>query len=125
MSNGIAQGYQQVTPALIHIITLGTLGTLTGAIMLRLANQSANRSEADLGRKRVIVAFTLLIAVATVLRLMVPSFGEGYLTLLWCAAAAWSLAWLTAAGRCRRDTTAVSGRACRPGGAYLTSIKTA
>ncbi|GAB2800800.1 NnrS family protein [Halomonas shantousis] len=100
LSNGTAQGVGQATPALLHIITLGALGTLTGVVMLRTAIlQAAPRTEADLGRERIIVAFTLLIGMATLLRLAAPLVPGLYLPLLWAAALAWSLAWLLAVWR--------------------------
>ncbi|WP_043530123.1 NnrS family protein [Litchfieldella xinjiangensis] len=97
---GLAQWLGQGTPALTHLVTLGALGTLTGAVMLRVAVlQAKPRAEADLAGECWIVTFTVLIAIATLMRVVAPQLGDLYLPFLWGAALAWSLAWLLAAHR--------------------------
>lgn len=108
MVNGIAQWNQQLSSALIHLMTLGALGTLTSLVMMRTAMQhSGARVEADPKRARVMVVVTLLIGIATLLRLVAPSVPTLYLALLWSAAAAWSLAWLLTAQQLWRACAAI------------------
>ncbi|MGC3875229.1 NnrS family protein [Halomonas sp. GXIMD04776] len=97
VSHGVAQWQQQMTSGLIHVITLGALGTFTGVIMMRSTIlQSGGRDTADLVREWRIPVFTVLIALATLLRLAAPHVVSLHLVLLWGAALAWSLAWLLA-----------------------------
>nr|WP_299242582.1 NnrS family protein [uncultured Halomonas sp.] len=96
-SMGIAQWQQQMTSGLIHVITLGALGTLTGVIMMRSTIlQAGGRDTADLAREWRIPVFTVLIAVATLLRLAAPHVVSFHLALLWSASLIWCLAWLLA-----------------------------
>lgn len=98
--NGLAEFDGQSSPALIHIMTLGALGTLSSAIMMRTAMLQANpRAGADLGREWRFPLVAGLIASATLLRLVAAHEVSSPQPLLWGAAAAWSLAWLIAAQR--------------------------
>ncbi len=115
VSNGIAQWQQQMTSGLIHVITLGALGTLTGVIMMRSTIlQSGGRNATDHASEWRIPLFTLLIAVATSLRLASPHFVSFHLALLWGAALAWSLAWLLATWcLCRAISVSLKRQAAR------------
>lgn len=108
MANGFAQWNQQLSSALIHLLALGAMGTLTSLVMMRTAMQhSGSRIEAEPKRARIMVVITLLIAIATLLRLVAPSAPTLYLPLLWSAAAAWSLAWLLTAQQVWRASVAI------------------
>ncbi|QEA39242.1 NnrS family protein [Pistricoccus aurantiacus] len=92
--NGIALLAQQSSVALIHVITVGALGTLTSGIMLRTALLAASpRSSLDLGREKYFAWITGLIAIATLSRLFASFTLIYHVPLLWIAATAWSLAW--------------------------------
>ncbi|WP_227370034.1 NnrS family protein [Halomonas sp. M20] len=115
VSNGIAQWQQQMTSSLIHVITLGALGTLTGVIMMRSTIlQAGGRDTADLAREWRIPVFTVLIAVATLLRLAAPHVVSLHLALLWSASLAWCLAWLLATWcLCRATSDGLKRQAAR------------
>lgn len=78
----------------LHAITVGALGTLSSAVMLR---QAASRAKARPEDEPAFVPLALLFAAAAVLRLAV-AFGGGQ-TALWSAALCWSVAWLLVAWR--------------------------
>jgi uncharacterized protein involved in response to NO len=75
----------------LHVITIGALGSLSIGVMARLRLQ---RAKADPATAPLIMASTVLIAIATIAR---SAGGLGFFqteTMLWLAALAWSLAFL-------------------------------
>ncbi|WP_240454058.1 NnrS family protein [Halomonas sp. NO4] len=82
----------------LHAFTIGALGTLASAIMLR---QAILRAKGRPEREWSLLPLVALFATAATLRLWALETGSVWLGVLWGAAAAWSLAWLLVAWRLR------------------------
>ncbi|WP_299233962.1 NnrS family protein [uncultured Halomonas sp.] len=80
----------------LHVFTVGALGTLASGIMLR---QAILRAKGRPEREPILLLLALLFSVAALLRLVAFPAGAAWLSLLWASALAWSLAWLLAAWR--------------------------
>lgn len=80
----------------LHAFTIGALGTLASTVMLR---QAILRAKARPEREWVLIPLAVLFATAAILRLWALEAGSAWLSMLWGAALAWSLAWLLVAGR--------------------------
>jgi uncharacterized protein involved in response to NO len=80
----------------LHAFTIGALGTLASAIMLR---QVILRAKARPETEWALVPLAALFAMAAILRLWALETGSSWLVVLWGSAAAWSLAWLLVAWR--------------------------
>jgi len=83
------------TPTALHALTVGALGTLTFNVMARIASAQAKRDPAS---SRIPVAGTVLIAMATLARLLAGSSAGGRNALLLGAAACWSAAFIALFG---------------------------
>lgn len=83
------------TPVIsLHFITIGALGTLSTNIMLKL---NAQRTPQRVPSKGILVCVTLLMALATVLRISLNELPNARALVIWGAVLAWGLAyWLTA-----------------------------
>jgi len=82
----------------LHAFTVGALGSLASAIMLRhVILRAKGRPE----RERALLPLAGLFATAAVLRLWAIEAGSAWLLLLWASALAWSLGWLLVAWRLR------------------------
>ena len=80
----------------LHAFTIGALGTLASAIMLRqVILRAKGRPESEWS----LVPLAVLFALAALLRLWALETGSSWLVVLWGSAAAWSLAWLLVAWR--------------------------
>ncbi|WP_346796016.1 NnrS family protein [Halomonas sp. Bachu 37] len=82
----------------LHAFTIGALGTLASTVMLR---QAILRAKAHPEREWALVPLVVLFAAAAILRLWALETGSAWLSVLWGAALAWSLAWLLVASRLR------------------------
>ncbi|MGR2738755.1 NnrS family protein [Billgrantia sp. Q4P2] len=80
----------------LHAFTVGALGTLASAIMLR---HVILRAKQHPEREWAWLPLAGLFAVAAVLRLWAIEAGSGWLLLLWGSGLAWSLGWLLVACR--------------------------
>jgi len=75
----------------MHVITIGALGTLSIGIAARVHLQ---KTDTAIARARFFQITTILIACATLLRLLTAVISDHGVTLLWASAIAWSLAYL-------------------------------
>ncbi|MCE8035061.1 NnrS family protein [Billgrantia tianxiuensis] len=82
----------------LHAFTVGALGTLASAIMLRHVILRAKRGPEE---EAALLPLAGLFAVAAVLRLWAIEAGSHWLLLLWASALSWSLGWLMVAWRLR------------------------
>ncbi|MGM0782647.1 MAG: NnrS family protein [Pseudomonadota bacterium] len=80
----------------LHAFTIGALGTLASTVMLR---QAILRAKERPEREWALLPLVVLFATAAILRLWALETGSAWLSVLWGAALAWSLAWLLVAGR--------------------------
>ncbi|TDT40250.1 uncharacterized protein involved in response to NO [Halospina denitrificans] len=91
---GIALMLNQGPSALLHLITVGALGTLTIGVMLRLHYHATRRQPPPVG----LLLITLgAVALAALPRLAAGPSPWDAPTLLWAAAGAWSLAYAVTA----------------------------
>lgn len=82
--------------AVLHVFTIGALGTLASSIMLRHVILRAKHAPE---REWWLWLLAALFALAMLLRLGALEAGSAWLPLLWGSALAWSLAWLLVAWR--------------------------
>ena len=92
---GLAQLLGRDPSALLHLITVGALGTLTISVMLRIHYHAIRRQPPPSG---VLMATLVPVAVAALARLAAGPVPWNAPELLWTAAAAWSLAYAFTAG---------------------------
>ncbi len=108
---GAALATGRHTLAALHVVTIGALGTLTFNVMATSWTLRARRGLADV---RLVVAGTVLLALATAARVIGAIGGAAPWAWLTAAAAAWSAAFvlqLVLAWRCHR---AVRARRAHP-----------
>ena len=86
----------QYASAVLHVFTIGALGTLASSIMLRHVILRAKHYPE---REWSLWVLAGLFALASMLRLWAFQSGSSWLVLLWGSALAWSLAWLLVAWR--------------------------
>ena len=92
---GVAQLLGRDPSALLHLITVGALGTLTIGVMLRIHYHGIRRRPPPSG---ILIATLTPVAVATLARLVAGPVPWNMPGPLWTAAAAWSLAYAITAG---------------------------
>ncbi len=91
---GVAQRLGRDPSALLHLITVGALGTLSIGVMLRIHYHAIRRQPPPSG---VLMATLTPVAMATLARLAAGPAPWNMPGLLWTAAAAWSLAYTVTA----------------------------
>ena len=92
---GVAQLLGRDPSALLHLITVGALGTLTIGVMLRIHFHTIRRRPPPSG---FLIATLSPISVATLARLAAGPIPWDMPGLLWTATAAWSLAYIVTLG---------------------------
>ncbi|WP_077529588.1 NnrS family protein [Vreelandella utahensis] len=92
---GMTQLLGRDPSALLHLITVGALGTLTIGVMLRIHYHAIRRQPPPSG---ILIATLTPVAVATLARLAAGPVPWNMPGPLWTAAAAWSLAYAITAG---------------------------
>lgn len=95
LTTGAARLLGWDSSALLHLITVGALGTLTIGVMLRIHYHAIRRKPPPTG---ILIATLTPVALAALARLAAGPIPWNTPGLLWTAAAAWSLAYVFTAG---------------------------